>query len=285
MDAASAREYFWGCTLTEEKPSAEWTFEEEDEDRDFFSHTLFLKSAVLGAGAKTGDVNLIEVETKNFKDTEIKQPIASLTAGQNNMCLLDISFDHRVPVKFTLKTGAGPVSIAAQHLVEFPDESDEFGADETGTEQEDTEVDEEEVAALESSKKRKASQALKNGVKSKRGKMEDDKDESMEADEDDEEDEEDDEEDMSEDDEDMSEYDEEEVESSPDVKRSTMYITITVEPAKRDISFSSICRKAKKGKNVKNGPTKAVKGKKNEATKKGKASPAVKKGGKKLKGK
>ncbi|XP_064631498.1 mitotic apparatus protein p62-like isoform X2 [Lineus longissimus] len=261
MDAASAREYFWGCTLTEEKPSAEWTFEEEDEDRDFFSHTLFLKSAVLGAGAKTGDVNLIEVETKNFKDTEIKQPIASLTAGQNNMCLLDISFDHRVPVKFTLKTGAGPVSIAAQHLVEFPDESDEFGADETGTEQEDTEVDEEEVAALESSKKRKASQALKNGVKSKRGKMEDDKDESMEADEDDEEDEEDDEEDMSEDDEDMSEYDEEEVESSPDVK------------------------KAKKGKNVKNGPTKAVKGKKNEATKKGKASPAVKKGGKKLKGK
>ncbi|XP_071169009.1 nucleoplasmin-like protein ANO39 isoform X6 [Mytilus edulis] len=207
-----AREYFWGITLDKENPTFTWTFEEEEEDTDYLVHTLFLKQAVLGASAVKDERNLVQIETKNFDQKELKQPLLSLTLGKNDMTSLDVSFGHEVAVVFRLVEGSGPVCLSAQQLVEYPDDRN-VSQDESELEcsevEEDEEEEEESPKKVEVTKKRKAS-SQKSGKNKKKGKMEVSQDDS--------EDEEEDEEDMDEEDEDESMDDEEDEEemSSPE---------------------------------------------------------------------
>ncbi|XP_076104165.1 mitotic apparatus protein p62-like isoform X4 [Mytilus galloprovincialis] len=188
-----AREYFWGITLDKENPTFTWTFEEEEEDTDYLVHTLFLKQAVLGASAVKDERNLVQIETKNFDQKELKQPLLSLTLGKNDMTSLDVSFGHEVAVVFRLVEGSGPVCLSAQQLVEYPDDRN-VSQDESELEcsevEEDEEEEEESPKKVEVTKKRKASSQ-------KSGKNKDEDEEDMDEDEDESMDDEEDEEEMS----------------------------------------------------------------------------------------
>ncbi|XP_076104164.1 mitotic apparatus protein p62-like isoform X3 [Mytilus galloprovincialis] len=190
-----AREYFWGITLDKENPTFTWTFEEEEEDTDYLVHTLFLKQAVLGASAVKDERNLVQIETKNFDQKELKQPLLSLTLGKNDMTSLDVSFGHEVAVVFRLVEGSGPVCLSAQQLVEYPDDRN-VSQDESELEcsevEEDEEEEEESPKKVEVTKKRKASsqKSGKNKVLKKdedEEDMDEDEDESMDDEEDEEE--------------------------------------------------------------------------------------------------
>ncbi|XP_071169011.1 mitotic apparatus protein p62-like isoform X8 [Mytilus edulis] len=187
-----AREYFWGITLDKENPTFTWTFEEEEEDTDYLVHTLFLKQAVLGASAVKDERNLVQIETKNFDQKELKQPLLSLTLGKNDMTSLDVSFGHEVAVVFRLVEGSGPVCLSAQQLVEYPDDRN-VSQDESELEcsevEEDEEEEEESPKKVEVTKKRKASsqKSGKNKEEDEEDMDEEDEDESMDDEEDEEE--------------------------------------------------------------------------------------------------
>ncbi|VDI05723.1 nucleophosmin 1 [Mytilus galloprovincialis] len=193
-----AREYFWGITLDKENPTFTWTFEEEEEDTDYLVHTLFLKQAVLGASAVKDERNLVQIETKNFDQKELKQPLLSLTLGKNDMTSLDVSFGHEVAVVFRLVEGSGPVCLSAQQLVEYPDDRN-VSQDESELEcsevEEDEEEEEESPKKVEVTKKRKAS-SQKSG-KNKVLKKDEDEEDMDEEEEDESMDDEEDEEEMS----------------------------------------------------------------------------------------
>merc|ERR1712002_1101478 len=117
-------EFFWGCTLTKDKPEFKYSFEEEeDDDTDYLVHTLFLRHAVLGKDVAENVRQILEIETRDFSGEIIKHPIASLKLGSNEMSLLDINFSSSTPVTFRLLEGEGPLHITAQELVEFPPEN------------------------------------------------------------------------------------------------------------------------------------------------------------------
>ncbi|XP_052101542.1 mitotic apparatus protein p62-like isoform X2 [Mytilus californianus] len=187
-----AREYFWGITLDKENPTFTWTFEEEEEDTDYLVHTLFLKQAVLGASAVKDERNLVQIETKNFDQKELKQPLLSLTLGKNDMTSLDVSFGHEVAVVFRLVEGSGPVCLSAQQLVEYPDDrnmSQDESELECTEEEEEEEEEEESPKKVEVTKKRKASsqKSGKNKDEAEEDMDEEDEDESMDDEEDEEE--------------------------------------------------------------------------------------------------
>ncbi|XP_013381744.1 nucleoplasmin-like protein ANO39 [Lingula anatina] len=182
------QEYLWCAELSKDKPQAMWNFKEEDEDRDFLSHVLYLKSAVLSTSAETGEDNVIEVETTDYSGSVLKVPIAFLNKGQKNMCHVDHSFDQNTPATFRLIAGTGPVFLTAQHQVEFPqdeeeEDSDEYGEHDTQSEEEVTQEENEDVGGkLSKARKRKATTPATG--KEKRGKIDpkaEEKDESMEA--------------------------------------------------------------------------------------------------------
>lgn len=92
-------------------------------------HKLIIKQALLGPEAADGEVNVLQVETRTWKD-DIKVPVAVLKAGgPTNQVLLDLSFPD-LPVTFSLIQGNGPLHIIGHHLIGSPieeyDEMDEM---------------------------------------------------------------------------------------------------------------------------------------------------------------
>lgn len=121
--------YFWGCTLTRDRPSVEWSYNSEAGER----HSLVLKQSVLGTDAVMNQRNVVQVETLNFSNERVHLPLLSLTLGRNDMCSMDVNFDSDNPVTFRLVEGSGPVHVAAEHLVEYDeDEDDDSDADVRG---------------------------------------------------------------------------------------------------------------------------------------------------------
>merc|ERR1712168_1448396 len=120
MPNPNGSEFFWGCTLSKDKPEHSFSFEEEEDDKDYLVHTLFIRHSVLGQGVAEKVRHILEVETKNFAGEILKLPIASLMVGGKEMCLLDINFSSNSPVTFRLIHGDGPLHLSAQQLVEFP---------------------------------------------------------------------------------------------------------------------------------------------------------------------
>ena len=227
LGSGESREFIWGCELNKEKIAATWTFgaaEEEGDDTDFLVHTLYLRHAVVGAGAAKDERNIIQVETKNFQGEEVKLPIGVLVANQKDSCMFDLNFGHDIPVTFRLIEGNGPIFLTGQHAVEWPLDDRNLMND-TATE---TETETEELVVTKG--KRKASRSPRKGV-SKRGRLEDveevtEEDEETEEteeeesmDEEDEDDEEEEEEEDDEEEEEESEEEEEEEESEEEVPK------------------------------------------------------------------
>ena len=139
-----SEEYFWGLTLKggDEKTSvSQWDPDgdvEEATKPGFRSNqSLIVKQAVLGAEAKEGEINVVQVEALGCRQS-IKVPVCVLKAGSIQQVLLDLTFPD-APVTFSLVQGNGPVHLIGNHAIGGPvDEEidDEMDEEELGEEEE-----------------------------------------------------------------------------------------------------------------------------------------------------
>ncbi|XP_078048794.1 nucleoplasmin-like protein isoform X1 [Augochlora pura] len=153
-----AEEYLYGITLEGANSSEVWDPEHKNDDADGTNQhfgadqKLIIKMALLGPEAKTGELNVLQVEAMGLKGP-IKTPIALLEMGKTAQIILDLSFPDP-PVTFTLVKGSGPVHIVGHnllgtHMEEFDDMDDEMEEeniddDDDDKEPEDDEDDEDE---------------------------------------------------------------------------------------------------------------------------------------------
>jgi len=133
-------EYFFNVKLDEDKKVYEWKplgdddegMEEDDED--FISHTLFLKTAVLGADCVKDQSNVVMLESEDGDGNKIEGAICHLNKLYSPMCQLDLSLNGKNGAKFTL-VGAGPIYITGNYVQDFP-RDDGMMMDNTQTEDE-----------------------------------------------------------------------------------------------------------------------------------------------------
>lgn len=130
-------ESFYGVTLTAENNTINWDVLSNDEDYPR-GQKLIIKQILLGAEAKEGEFNVVEVYTD--KDS-LKIPIAVLKAGETRAVNPDVEF-FETSVTFKLISGNGPVYIHGQNIkdeVEVVDMDDETDDEEAEDEEEDDE--------------------------------------------------------------------------------------------------------------------------------------------------
>ncbi|XP_037945078.1 nucleoplasmin-like protein [Teleopsis dalmanni] len=116
-------ESFYGVTLTGQDSTVSWDVLSNDEDFPR-GQKLIIKQILLGAEAKEGEFNVVEVFT--VKDS-LRIPIAVLKAGETRAVNPDIEF-YETAVTFKLVKGNGPVYIHGQNIkdeVEIVDMEDE----------------------------------------------------------------------------------------------------------------------------------------------------------------
>nr|BAB82492.1 nucleolar protein [Patiria pectinifera] len=215
-----SKEFFWGDSLTGTKKEVKWnpSLDDEDDfdnlDSDGIQHFLFLKQAVLGATAKEGERNVVEIETENFDGDNVKQPLFSLKLGLNESSPLDIGIQP--PVTFILTAGSGPVFLSGQHMIEISaDDEEELEEDDEEEEEEDeVEVNASPDLPVAKSKKRPLSTSDGTAKKTKMAKL--DKDADKKEDDDEEEDDEEEDEVMAMMDDDEDDEDDEDFEGGED---------------------------------------------------------------------
>lgn len=174
-------DYFWGLTLDSGKKKEVWDPElkaagDGNESQGLRGeHTLLVKQIVLGAEAKEGEVNVVEVEAMGYK-ADVKFPIAVMKGGgPSSQAVLDLLFPDP-PVTFHLAKGSGPVHLLGNHTVG----TGELVGDDDEDEDMEDDLDEEDLDDLEDSpernnvedKKRKIAQA-NNKNKGKKAKVDD----------------------------------------------------------------------------------------------------------------
>lgn len=124
--ANDAVETFWGCTLTKGKKEYSWNPTETEED---IEHKLQVTSACLGAKAKDGERNLVELTTEDDDGNQTTCSMVSLRVGGKECIHLELGFNN--PTKFTLREGSGPISLCGVHLQAGPlDFDNEMESDE-----------------------------------------------------------------------------------------------------------------------------------------------------------
>ncbi|XP_067616677.1 nucleoplasmin-like protein [Eurosta solidaginis] len=130
------REEFYGVTLNEKEPLAQFEMEEPHTQAE--DQKLVIKQICLGAEAKEGEFNVVQVEARlNHKET-LKIPIAVLKAGETRALRPNVEFLN-TSVTFKLIQGTGPVHMYGQNLY------GQISMDETGEQGwYDGEMDEEE---------------------------------------------------------------------------------------------------------------------------------------------
>ena len=105
-------EAFFGIELNSKNKEYEW--KEPDETEDDVEAKLQISHACLGANAKDGDRNIVEVTTTDFNGKEVTHTILSLKLGQADMARMDLGFIEKV--KFKLAKGNGPVHLCGSLL-------------------------------------------------------------------------------------------------------------------------------------------------------------------------
>ncbi|KAL8614459.1 hypothetical protein ACOMHN_007795 [Nucella lapillus] len=111
--------FSWGGQVTPSQPLS-WKDPGDDDDS---VHKLQIKLAVLGPEAKMYEANIVEMETTNFQEEKLTQPIIHMVGGKDTMASLDLSFNS--PVTFRLVSGAGPVYLSGQHVAKALQEGGE----------------------------------------------------------------------------------------------------------------------------------------------------------------
>ncbi|XP_023166394.1 nucleoplasmin-like protein [Drosophila hydei] len=134
-------ESFYGVTLSEKEPIAQFDVPEIPEEYIVHSHKLIIKQISLGPEAKSGEFNVVQAETNVNDDGEkktVKIPIAVLKVGETRSLRPNVEFPNG-SVTFKLVQGTGPVYVcgkAEMNLGEYDDGQmyEEYSDDEDDSE-------------------------------------------------------------------------------------------------------------------------------------------------------
>ncbi|XP_017469313.1 PREDICTED: nucleoplasmin-like protein [Rhagoletis zephyria] len=107
------REEFYGVTLSEKEPLAQFEMEEPHTTAE--DQKLVIKQICLGAEAKEGEFNVVQVVTRINQKETLKIPIAVLKAGETRALRPNVEFLN-TSVTFKLIQGTGPVHMYGQNL-------------------------------------------------------------------------------------------------------------------------------------------------------------------------
>ncbi|XP_030370083.1 nucleoplasmin-like protein [Scaptodrosophila lebanonensis] len=116
-------ESFYGVTLSEKEPIAQFDVPEIPEEYIIHSHKLIIKQIFLGPEAKQGEFNVVQAETKVSDKETVKIPIAVLKVGETRSLNPNVEFPNG-SVTFKLVQGTGPVYVCGKaelNLGEFED--------------------------------------------------------------------------------------------------------------------------------------------------------------------
>lgn len=109
---------FWGVELTGKQRKAQWPKSEEEAEPDV-TVRLELRQACLGAKAKTGERNVVELTAEDENGQEVTHTILSLCVGGTEQSPLFLEVFP--PVTFHLASGSGPLHIVGSVHTEVDD--------------------------------------------------------------------------------------------------------------------------------------------------------------------
>ncbi|KAH8337659.1 hypothetical protein KR074_003899, partial [Drosophila pseudoananassae] len=138
-----------GVTLSEKEPIAQFEVPEIPEEYVVHSHKLIVKQISLGPEAKSGEFNVVQVETFTNDDgekTPVKIPIAVLKVGETRSLRPNIEFPNG-SVTFKLVQGTGPVYVCGKAEMNFGEFNDGEIYEEYSDEEDDSELEFDEDAA------------------------------------------------------------------------------------------------------------------------------------------
>ncbi|XP_037087852.1 nucleoplasmin-like protein ANO39 [Pollicipes pollicipes] len=119
------QDWFWSTTLTKDGREYRWlpTFSEVDDscesvDLQAEGHgkTLQLTLALVSPDAKTGEVQEVEVVTKDSREADVVATVAVLVAGSLYQTSLSVELPQ-VAATLRLKRGDGPVTLVGKEFV------------------------------------------------------------------------------------------------------------------------------------------------------------------------
>eukprot|EP00795_Rhopilema_esculentum_P015338 gene15338-6559_t len=167
--ALDSVEGFFGIELSKKCKTAEWKGPEEVEDNTEVK--LQLSHACLGADAKEGERNVVDVTTADIYGKEVTHTIVSLQIGHTEMVALNLGFLEKST--FKLVKGNGPVHLSGAYLHALGDMSDDESDSDEESEEEDVPdlvkaaEKKETVSDEKPEKKDKAPEAKKDTTKAK----------------------------------------------------------------------------------------------------------------------
>ena len=129
---------FWGAELSAKQKRVQWPKPGDEMDPDVIVK-LDARHAALGAKAKEGERNVVEITTEDETGEEVTHTILSLRVGGTEQTPMFLELFP--PVTFTLVAGSGPLHIVGTIYTDF---DSDFTEDE---EEEEEENEEEERAA------------------------------------------------------------------------------------------------------------------------------------------
>ncbi|XP_071535408.1 nucleoplasmin-like protein ANO39 [Panulirus ornatus] len=146
MRGGVEKSFFWGVTLDDAHKEQKWegTATENTVDCTVTTHTLSIRQVVLGADAKEGEANVVELEVLGYNDKKHKIPICVSKTGGSYVTNVDILIEDQVAT-FHLTKGKGPVYLSGTHQTETniigEDDMDELAEEEGEDEEEEDEVE------------------------------------------------------------------------------------------------------------------------------------------------
>ncbi|XP_034664459.1 nucleoplasmin-like protein [Drosophila subobscura] len=152
-------ESFYGVTLSEKEPIAQFDVPDIPEEYVVHSHKLIIKQISLGSEAKTGEFNVVQAETNVNDDGEkktVKIPIAVLKVGETRSLRPNVEFPNG-SVTFKLVQGTGPVHVCGKAEMNFGEFDDGQMYEEYSDDEEDSDGDFDEDAVPQTNGKSKVS--------------------------------------------------------------------------------------------------------------------------------
>ncbi|BFF92250.1 nucleoplasmin-like protein [Drosophila madeirensis] len=152
-------ESFYGVTLSEKDPIAQFDVPDIPEEYVVHSHKLIIKQISLGSEAKTGEFNVVQAETNVNDDGEkktVKIPIAVLKVGETRSLRPNVEFPNG-SVTFKLVQGTGPVHVCGKAEMNFGEFDDGQMYEEYSDDEEDSDGDFDEDAVPQTNGKSKVS--------------------------------------------------------------------------------------------------------------------------------
>jgi len=114
--------FFWGITLDGEHKEEKWdgTTTNNTEEGTLVKHSLCVRQIVLGADAKEGELNVIELECLGYEEKRQRVPVCVMKMGNTHVSKVEVFLDDCVGT-FHLVRGSGPVHLSGTHQTDTSD--------------------------------------------------------------------------------------------------------------------------------------------------------------------